>query len=333
MKDNFLISIIVPCYNVEKYIEKCTNSLINQSYKNIEIILVDDGSTDNTGDICDNLKKKDKRINVIHIHNSGVSNARNIGIKQSKGNYIAFVDSDDYIELNMYEEMVSIINSKELPDIVSSGFIYETEKGQKFACSKKSSNKIDILNKKEAFEEIFSGRIGAYIWNKLFRKDLLLSNNLLFDIDISSGEDLLFLCQVIESASKIYHINKDYYHYIKRNDSITNSQFNEKLLSILKAFDKIENITNRSFNNSKESFKFSKSFAICNLIYKMYNQKRYQKETKELNSWLKQNRKLFLIGNYPDKKVKVISILLSINVSMGCTIWSIYKKIRNKKYS
>ena len=104
-----LISIIVPVYNVEKYVEKCINSIINQTYKNLQIILVDDGSKDNSGKICDEFKLKDNRIEVIHKNNGGLSDARNAGLKLAKGDYIGFVDSDDYIEADMYETLYNLI--------------------------------------------------------------------------------------------------------------------------------------------------------------------------------------------------------------------------------
>ena len=107
-----LISIIVPVYNVEKYLEKCVDSIINQTYKNIEIILVDDGSKDNSGKICDIIKEKDERIKVIHKQNGGLSDARNAGLKIAKGTYIGFVDSDDYIAEDMYQTLYSLSKEK-----------------------------------------------------------------------------------------------------------------------------------------------------------------------------------------------------------------------------
>ena len=107
-----MISVIVPIYNVEKYLIKCIESIINQTYKDLEIILVDDGSTDSSGKICDEFATKDNRIKVIHKKNGGLSSARNIGLDICKGNYISFIDSDDYIELDMYEKMIKIIVKK-----------------------------------------------------------------------------------------------------------------------------------------------------------------------------------------------------------------------------
>ena len=106
-----LISIIVPIYNVEKYIHKCIESIINQTYKNLEIILVDDGSPDNCGNICEEYAKNDSRIKVIHKENNGLSSARNAGLEICKGDYIGFVDSDDYIELNMYEVLINALKN------------------------------------------------------------------------------------------------------------------------------------------------------------------------------------------------------------------------------
>ena len=107
--DNPLISIIIPVYNVEKYLAKCVESVINQTYKKIQIILIDDGSTDNSGKICDDFKLKDNRIEVIHKKNGGLSDARNAGLKIVKGDYIGFIDSDDYIEKDMYETLLCLL--------------------------------------------------------------------------------------------------------------------------------------------------------------------------------------------------------------------------------
>ena len=108
MSDNDLISIIIPIYNVEKYMEKCLNSVVNQTYNNIEIILIDDGSKDKSREICDNYAKKDNRIKVVHKENNGVSSARNTGIDMSKGKYITFIDSDDYIDTDYIETLYKI---------------------------------------------------------------------------------------------------------------------------------------------------------------------------------------------------------------------------------
>lgn len=115
------ISVIVPIYNVEKYLNKCIDSIVNQTYKNLEIILIDDGSTDGSGDICDEYAGRDMRIKVFHQENKGVVAARKVGIKNATGEYIGFVDGDDYIDSNMFAELYHLINKKEA-DIVSSGW-------------------------------------------------------------------------------------------------------------------------------------------------------------------------------------------------------------------
>ena len=128
MKDEkTLISIIVPVYRTEKYLDRCVESIVNQTYKNLEIILVDDGSPDDCPKMCDEWAKKDKRIKVIHKENGGVSSARNIGIKSAKGKYIGFVDSDDYIEKEMYESLIDVLNKNKNLDYIYCD-IYDAEK-------------------------------------------------------------------------------------------------------------------------------------------------------------------------------------------------------------
>ena len=326
------ISVIVPVYNVEKYVSKCIDSIINQTYKNLEIILIDDGSSDSSGKICDDYSIKDPRIKVKHIKNNGVSNARNLGIKLANGDYITFVDSDDYIELNMYERLISIIDNDRIPDIITSGFYYETAEGIVFSKSKKGITKFDVLNNEEAFNEVFIGRFGAYIWNKLFRKKLLLSNKIFFRDDIFSSEDLLFVCQSISYSNIIYHYNNDFYHYIKRKGSVTNSGFNKKLLTTLKAYDEIEKIAIKKFPNSINYVLSGRAFEVSNLIYKMRASKCQKSDIKLLKVWLKENKKCFMKNKMIDKKTKIIIILMSLNVNVGFFCWKLYKISRQLKY-
>ena len=333
-KFNILITVIIPIYNVEKYLKKCLDSVINQTYNNLEIILIDDGSTDDSGLICDKYSKEDSRIIVEHIKNAGVSNARNIGIKKAKGEYITFVDSDDYIELNMYEKMISVIANNEYPDIISCGFFSENEQKDFLANSNETLNEVDILNNNIAFKEIFTDKIGAYIWNKLFKKNIIVLNSLLFDKRISYGEDLLFLCHFVDYSKKICCMKEKLYHHIKRKDSITNTKFNKKLLSILDAYSKVEKIGKKKYNDSIENIIISKSFVICNLIYKIFvtEKIKYKRELEELRQILKEDKKNYIKLKKKNIKIFIIVSIITCNITIGCIIWYLYKKIKKVKY-
>ena len=213
-----LISIIVPIYKVEKYLEKCLNSIINQTYKNIEIILIDDGSPDNCGKICDEYAKKDSRIKVFHQENKGVSAVRNFGIKKATGKYIMFIDSDDYVDKTMAEHLYD--NLKEYnADISVCGF-YFVINGQKKRISKK--DEIKILSSYNAIKASYNiNEIFNILCNKLFKKELF--NN----IKCPEGriiEDLFIVYLLLDKSNSIVVSTKPLYYYLKRNSSATGNK-------------------------------------------------------------------------------------------------------------
>ena len=233
------ISIIVPVYNVENNLIRCLESIINQTYKNLEIILVDDGSTDNSGYICDQFEKKDKRIKTIHKKNGGVSSTRNLGIEMASGDYISFVDSDDYIELCLYEKVVNTIN-KDKSDIVIFNFIRETEDGKiinkiyhhKITQSVLKFSRDNYIN--SCYKYPF---IDLFIWNKVYSKNIVKNDNfqLKFNEAIYMSEDALFNVDIVDKNKKIVctYINENLYHYVMGNTSFTSQKLNPKKLTYL----------------------------------------------------------------------------------------------------
>ena len=209
-----LISIIVPVYNVEKYIEKCIDSIINQTYKNLEIILVDDGSKDNSGKICDEYSKKDSRIKVIHKVNGGLSDARNHGLQIATGDYIGFVDSDDYIAEDMFETLYNLSEEKNA-DISIVSF-YEYYNGKLIGV--RDSKEEIIMNKIEAIKELLiDNRIQSYAWNKLFKKELF--ENQRFPTG-KNFEDIATTLLLFEKSEKVVLYEEPKYYYLRRDDSI-----------------------------------------------------------------------------------------------------------------
>ena len=215
MANQELISVIVPIYNVEKYLKKCIDSIINQTYKNLEIILVDDGSPDNCGKICDEYAKNDKRIKVIHKKNGGLSDARNAGIDIAKGKYIGFVDSDDYIVSDMYEYLYNILieNSS---DISICDYEYYYEKNN--IIGKSNNVKInETVDKKEALRRLMGNSIGNYAWNKLYKRDLF--NDVRYPVG-KKMEDCGTTYKLFYLSNKITIGNERKYYYLQRDDSI-----------------------------------------------------------------------------------------------------------------
>ena len=209
-----LISIIVPVYNVEKYVSICINSLIDQSYRNLEIIIVDDGSTDNSGKICDSIAQIDKRIEVIHKKNGGQSEARNFGLEKATGKYIAFVDSDDYVDKyfveNLYELIkkynVDIAMCKYKDTLTDNDTIVEKEKYENI-----------IFNQNQAIKELLLfGNVDNYIWNKLYKREIF--KNMRFEVG-KTMEDLGIMYKLLYNSANIAMTDYCGYFYRKRQNS------------------------------------------------------------------------------------------------------------------
>lgn len=225
------VSIIVPVYKVEKTLEQCVSSVLNQSYTDFELILVDDGSPDNSAQICDYFERKDDRIQVIHQENGGVSNARNRGVEASCGTYIYFLDADDYIEDNTIESAVSVMEYKNL-DLVIFGStidVYDNNRllESKIDTSNKNMSFFDI--KTDEWSTVFSGLNMAALWNKLYQSDIIKKNQLLFSADCVMYEDLKFNAEYCRYVANIESIDKPLYHYrvLKGENQIFKRKFKE----------------------------------------------------------------------------------------------------------
>lgn len=227
MIDNELISIIVPVYNSEVYLKKCLDSLINQTYKNIEIVIVDDGSSDNSNNICNQYAKKNTKISITRTENHGVSHARNIGIDKCKGKYIVFVDSDDYISNDMIEKLHNVV-VKEKADIAMCDIVKVDEKYNQIFETKNKDKK--ILSNSEYMYNIFDFDYSyGYPINKIYIKELF--KKVKFNENVHFMEDFTFVCDIINNSKKIVYIPDKMYYYLQRKDSAIHSNFNEKWLS------------------------------------------------------------------------------------------------------
>ena len=216
--NNDLISVVVPCYNVEKYLEKCVQSIVCQTYTNLEIILVDDGSKDSTPELCDKLALTDSRIKVVHKTNCGVSEARNTGIDVASGKYITFFDSDDWIEFDTIKIAYEKIIANSLDLIVwgyTADFVDDKENILKSnICAVKG---VCEKNKATVLTQNYSLGLSGYVWNKIYSLDIIRNNKILFKSDISLYEDLLFNAQYYMCCKKIEFIDYIGNHYIQRN--------------------------------------------------------------------------------------------------------------------
>jgi len=287
-----LISIIVPAYNVAEYLPRCLDSILGQTYTNLEVILVDDGSTDDTPSICDEYAKKDNRIKVIHRTNGGLSAARNSGLNIATGDYIGFVDSDDYIDLNMYEIMLNNIE-RFGASIANCG--YHEVGNDTFV--RKFSNKITLLDTSEALEVYALEGEGKYIsnsvWNKLFSKETVK------DIRFVEGrtcEDLVYTGEALVNAIGVVYIEAPLYYYIvDRAGSIMNDNrvADRRLKDMIPlTYEQIELFREKGYERAArmDEYKLVKKELYYYLDFKAWKMKAAAKElyelVKEKEDWL-----------------------------------------------
>lgn len=284
---NSLISVIVPVYNVERYLAKCIDSIIGLTYKNLEIIIIDDGSPDNSGNIADEYSQIDERIRVIHTKNRGVSAARNLGIEESKGEYIAFVDSDDCLMPDFVEYMLGIVEKT----------------GSNFAMSRncfKSRNetqiendKIEIYSPEKAAAELLYPWISIGCWNKLFHRDFIIQNNIRFPETFFMGEGLNFIVTAALLSNGVGVGLRKVYYYRKDNpDSITTVVRVDKMINALAAIDNIEKSTIVNTSDLRMALKWHKyatTFIALSSIIKTHSEKIYSTEYQEILSVIKKD--------------------------------------------
>ena len=211
-----VISIIIPTYNAEKTLAKCLNSIREQSFGNFEVLLCNDGSTDDTGFICNEYHCRDKRFKVYHKINEGVSSARNYVLKYAEGEWITFIDSDDYIHPLYIENLYNSAHEK--CHMVIQGFNYVNVNGQIIKNKSFTPEKLDIHSSWKAFHKFEIYDI-AMPFAKLFRTDIIKMNNLKFDINISYGEDMLFMLHYIQYINNITFTNHTNYYYLYHNNN------------------------------------------------------------------------------------------------------------------
>ena len=305
------VSVIIPVYNVEKYLKECLDSIINQTLKDIEIICVDDGSTDNSLAILEELAKKDDRFIILKQENKGAGIARNKGLEVAKGEYLSFLDSDDFFELNMLEELYNIAKNKN-SDIAICNFDYYNNKTKEFI--KNKENVIpQNLNEKDFDKELLNW-FKEFAHNKLFKKDFIFQNNLKFQ-EIKRANDLFFSKASICLTDKISTIDKPFVHY------------------------RVALETNLSSTNSKTPLEFTKAliklkeFLIENDLYKKY-EKSFISYSEGLIEYTLRTLKIYPKKYWELKKYIFNSIVPELNLNkknIGC--WSDFKILSSYIFS
>lgn len=218
----YSITVIIAIYNASQYLRQCIDNILSQNFQDFELLLVNDGSTDSTGEICDEYAKKDKRIRVFHEQHKGVAHARQIGLDNAKGEYILYIDADDVIELTLLNDLYQTvkIHDAELvicdyTELTNSGPVYRKQEPT-------SKTGIGLL------EDILNGILYGALWNKLIKTDCIRKSHAMFPFDLTMREDLVFLAQVLPTIYNVQYLPKSLYGYERRNtSSLTNNYANE----------------------------------------------------------------------------------------------------------
>lgn len=270
------ISIIVPIYNVEAYLSKCIDSILKQTYKNLQILLIDDGSTDTSGRICDDYAKQDERIEVLHTLNKGPVAARKLGLSCSTGDYVGFVDSDDFIEPNMYEVLLKNLHESGA-DFVHTGYIEENNEHSKEILGfqnavydlKSLEDRVDFLVQYVLRAE--KERCMSYsMWSKLYKRELICESYFCLQDDQLYGEDLCSLCLCILQSKRISMSKCALYHYIVRNQSLShlqNAEFEVKEIDLCaRLINTIQKYDISTYFKLKEHLSFFIKNKLMNMI-------------------------------------------------------------------
>ena len=321
-----LISVIIPAYNVEKYIAKCIESLLAQTYKNMELIFVDDGSTDATGKICDQYAANDRRIQVIHQENQGVSSARNKALEIASGQYVGFCDADDWIEEDMYEYLYHLIKANQAEIATCGAWMEYTERTYTIGCAKRDGM---VFHREQAIAELHRRRnMCDWMCCKLFSVALL--KDVWFDGMLQICEDYVFQCDVFERCNRVVCGSIAKYHYRQRKDSACNSGYSE---GYERGFDAVCRYTDQYI---KLYPKYRKSFVCWYMLEAMgvitamikggnVNKVRLQEIQKMIREHLLEY--LFTFG--PEIYLKGSAVVLTINIDLFTLMYKKLRKVEN----
>lgn len=308
------ISIIVPIYNSEKDLDQCIESIVNQTYKNLEIILVNDGSTDNSINVCKKWKSNDSRIILIDKQNEGVAKARNDGLKIATGDFIGFVDHDDFIEPTMYETMLNDM-AEHNADIVmcSSTGIYEDGTSTKAYPNYMSFviDKENLIKRMQNYEKIFC----SSVWSKLYKKEVV--GNLMFDTEIILGDDYYFNGIAYTNIDRFYYDERSLYNYRIRVGSISRRKVDKHFFDKYLVMDKLSDYYEKNSIGSSEDFDEMRFGISYEILYGLYVYGEDRKTKKEWQRIFKSNSKKYNARRFKDRvKIFMMNHFTSVYVRL-----------------
>lgn len=303
-----MVSVLVPAYNAEKTIKRCIDSILCQTYRNIELIVVDDGSSDETLSILSDYSKRDNRIVIKSQSNQGVASARNACLKEANGDYILYIDADDWIESNMIQRMVDLIgnadivlcgnDNSETPDNVS--FVPEVQ----IECWDQQKQMLEFMKHK---------RMTGMLWNKLIRRKI--ANGIWFDEKIGFGEDAQFLWKILKRSKKMIITNEILYHHVLEENSISHLNFSDKKYSAIPMWEDINKEVEKKYPELK---KLARERLICATVYSLYEARVCRYKNKEkiryMRSIVRKNLFSFLQSKSVSIKFKLYAFLVCLGV-------------------
>lgn len=305
------ISVIVPVYKVEPYIHKCVDSILAQTFTDYELILVDDGSPDICGNICDEYAQKDARIHVIHKENGGLSDARNAGMKIASGEYVIFIDSDDYIDADMLSYLYENLKKADA-DMATCG-IYEVYADR---IEKQEEEPDFVCSGEEAFRCILRGHtIRGEIWNKLIKRSCIS------DLEFPKGklyEDIFYTVDMMQRIKKVAVGTKPKYYYLHRSDSITGKAYRPKLFDIIDGYTKNYQVVQRAFPKLEEEAECLWIWSRFIVLDKMLLEENYRSidRFEELVTFIKQHFRRIMKNPYFQRNRKISAIVLLISIPL-----------------
>lgn len=317
-----LVSVVIPVYNVKDFLEKCIESVVQQTYKNIEILLIDDGSTDGSDVICDKYCKKDNRIKVFHKKNGGLSDARNYGISKSTGKFITFIDSDDYVSDDYVEYLYELLIENKTNISACGHFILKNGKTlKKNIVNKKRFTKTEALN-----AILYDREIDICSWGKLYNKKL-------FD-DIRFPKEKIFedtgtTFQLFDKCDYISVGDECKYYYIIRSNSITTKEFNIKKMDLIEMTNNMCEYIIRKYPNLRLGCNRRTIWAYMSTYTKIVftPKSKYIEEKKLIKNYIKNNRKIVLKDKNISRRDRLSLIIFLFGDNIFKIIWQLYKKI------
>lgn len=319
-----LISVIVPVYNVQKYLDGCMETILNQTWRNLEIILVDDGSTDESGAMCDTYAAQDARVRVLHKNNGGLSSARNLGIDTAAGDYIMLIDSDDTVDTHMAERLMGLIDrydadiaACELMLVYSDGSTFQKPLKDDYVCT----------GREAVAHSMKSQDIYAYAVNKLYRKEVWR------DFRFESGryyEDTEVIPFVLYAAAKVAVCSDPMYHYYQRANSITNASFHKKQMDIIWAYERQMEYFGERCPELIDAINYRLDWARFDVLDKMIvaDYPRTEPEYRDAVRWIRKHAMRILKCPYLRKTRKICAILICISDRLYARAVKLYARKR-----